>query len=126
MLEKVRRGLLTTHTEILERLSTAVKKGLGFDDSVLESLEESLLEADVGAETAAALVEAVRSRTSPAERTDLEALRRALLQEMERLLEAAPRAVRGPEVPLEVIFLVGVNGSGKTTTAAKLAARKRA
>ena len=31
---------------------TAVKKGLGFDESVLESLEEALLEADVGAETA--------------------------------------------------------------------------
>ncbi|HSS44331.1 MAG TPA: signal recognition particle-docking protein FtsY [Thermoanaerobaculia bacterium] len=125
-LERVRRGLFTTHTEILERLSTAVKKSLGFDDSVLESLEESLLEADVGAQTAASLVEAVRSRRSPGEKIDLEALRRALLQEMERLLEAAPRAAPGPEAPLEVIFLVGVNGSGKTTTAAKLAARRRA
>lgn len=125
MLEKVRRSLFATHTEILERLSSAVKKSLGFDESVLESLEESLLEADVGAETAAALTDAVRSRTNPAQRADLEALRRALLKEMERLLEAAPRAAPRHDTPLEVIFLVGVNGSGKTTTTAKLAARKR-
>ena len=51
-----------THTEILEKLGAAVKKGLGIDETVLESLEEALLEADVGAETAAALTEAVRGR----------------------------------------------------------------
>ncbi len=125
-LEKIRRGLFATHTEILEKLSSAVKKGLGFDESVLESLEESLLEADVGAETAAALAAAVRSRTDPTQRTELETLRRLLLEEIERLLEAAPRAAPLADAPLEVIFLVGVNGSGKTTTTAKLAARKRA
>src|SRR5512132_152310 len=49
---KVKRGLFMTHTEILEKLGAAVKEGLGFDESVLESLEEALIEADVGAETA--------------------------------------------------------------------------
>ena len=124
--EKVRRGLFATHTEILERLSSAVKKGLGSDESVMDSLEESLLEADVGAGVARALADAVRSRTNAVERRGLETLRRLLLEEVERLLAAAPRAVPRPDVPLEVIFLVGVNGSGKTTTTAKLAARKRA
>ncbi len=123
---KIRRGLFMTHTEILDRLGSAVKKGLGFDEAVLESLEDSLVEADVGAETAAALVDAVRSRTNPTERTDLEELRQLLREEIEQLMAAAPRPARRAEVPLEVIFLVGVNGSGKTTTAAKLAARKTA
>ena len=49
-----------THTEILEKLGTAVKQGLGIDESVLEALEEALLAADVGADTAAALTDAVR------------------------------------------------------------------
>jgi fused signal recognition particle receptor len=121
---KVRRGLFMTHTEILEKLGDAVKKGLGFDESVLESLEEALVAADVGAETAAALTEAVRKRAGSAERSDLTGLRSMLIAEIERVLAGAPRSPAGADVPLEVVFLVGVNGSGKTTTTAKLAARE--
>jgi len=121
---KVKRGLFMTHTEILEKLGSAVKKGLGIDESVLESLEEALIEADVGAETAGALAAAVRTRSGGAERTDLEGLRRLLTEEIERLIAAAPAPSVLPDTPLEVVFLVGVNGSGKTTTAAKLAARR--
>src|SRR5262245_40286701 len=86
---KVRRGLFMTHTEILEKLGTAVKKGLGFDESVLESLEETLIEADVGAETAAALADGVRGRTIPTDRADLAELRRLLRLEIEELLASA-------------------------------------
>ena len=121
---KVRRGLFMTHTEILEKLGEAVKKGLGFDESVLESLEEALVEADVGAETAAALAEAVRARAGSGSRTDLAELRGMLIAEIEKILAGAPRSPAAADVPLEVIFLVGVNGSGKTTTTAKLAARE--
>jgi fused signal recognition particle receptor len=121
---KVRRGLFMTHTEILEKLGDAVKKGLGFDESVLESLEEALVEADVGAETAAVLAEAVRARAGSGSRTDLAELRGMLIAEIEKILAGAPRSPAAADVPLEVIFLVGVNGSGKTTTTAKLAARE--
>jgi len=123
---KVRRGLFMTHTEILEKLGTAVKKGLGVDDSVLDSLEEALLSSDVGADTASALAEAVRERASGAERKDLAGLRELLRGEIERVLADAPRAAARVETPLFVTFLVGVNGSGKTTTAAKLAASEKA
>jgi fused signal recognition particle receptor len=122
---KVKRGLFMTHTEILEKLGTAVKKGLGIDESVLASLEEALIEADVGAETAEALTAAVRARTGAAERADLADLRRPLIEEIEKLIAGAPLPGSAPAAPLEVIFLVGVNGSGKTTTAAKLAARRQ-
>lgn len=126
---KIRHGLLMTHTEILEKLGAAARKGLGIDESVLESLEEALLEADVGAETAAALTEAVRERSDSATRKDLEGLRRLLIEEIEKLLAGArglPEAPSAEEAPLEVIFLIGVNGSGKTTTTAKLARRAAA
>jgi fused signal recognition particle receptor len=124
LLAKVRRGLFMTHTEILEKLGDAVKKGLGFDESVLESLEEVLLEADVGAATAGVLTEGVRRRRASSSRNDLAALKTALVEEIESVIAGAPRPAAVPDVPLEVIFLVGVNGSGKTTTTAKLAARE--
>jgi fused signal recognition particle receptor len=122
---KVKRGLFMTHTEILEKLGTAVKKGIGIDESVLESLEEALLSSDVGAPTAAALAERVRERSSLSERKDLAGLRETLRSEIEAILATAPRAAARADVPLHVTFLVGVNGSGKTTTAAKLAAREK-
>src|SRR5262245_41056371 len=93
---KVKRGLFMTHTEILEKLGTAVKKGLGFDETVLGSLEEALISADVGAETADALADAVRARTVATERTDLESLRALLIEEIERLLASAPRPAAPP------------------------------
>jgi fused signal recognition particle receptor len=114
-----------THTEILEKLGTAVKQGLGIDETVLESLEEALIAADVGAETAEALTNAVRARTGATERSDLADLRRLLIEEIEKLMAGAPVPKPGNAAPLEVVFLVGVNGSGKTTTTAKLAARRR-
>jgi fused signal recognition particle receptor len=121
---KVKRGLFMTHTEILEKLETAVKKSIGIDESVLESLEETLLEADVGAETAAVLTDAIRARTDPLRRGDAAELRELLGEEIEKLIASAPRPKPVADVPLEVVFLVGVNGSGKTTTTAKLAARR--
>ena len=120
---KIKRGLFMTHTEVLEKIATAVQESLGFDESVVRSLEETLVEADVGAETAALLAQAIRGRTSPTRRTDAGQLRALLREEIEKWLASAPRPARAPEVPLEVVFLVGVNGSGKTTTAAKLARR---
>src|SRR5215813_9440104 len=97
---KVKRGLFMTHTEILEKLGTAVKEGLGFDESVLESLEEALIAADVGADTASALADAVRARTGATERKDLAGLPQLLLEEIDRVIAAAPRPARRADVPL--------------------------
>jgi fused signal recognition particle receptor len=72
------------------------------------------------------LAEAVRARAGGSDRKDLAALRAILLDEIEKLLTSAPRPAGPAEVPLRVVFLVGVNGTGKTTTAAKLAAREKA
>jgi fused signal recognition particle receptor len=79
----------------------------------LEALEEALLRSDVGAATSAALVEEIRGAG------DLKAaLKGAILS---RLKAVDSRLVIGPSP--HVVLVVGVNGSGKTTTIGKLAAR---
>lgn len=119
---KIKRGLFMTHTEILERIEGAVKEKLGFDASVLETLEEALIAADVGAETAGTLVAGVAARARRYRPEDLPKLRVLLKEEIDALLATAPTE-RVPASRPEVVFIVGVNGTGKTTTAAKLAAR---
>jgi len=121
-LSRIKRGLFMTHTEILEKIEGAVKEKLGFDEAVLETLEEALIAADVGAETAGRLVAGVAARARRYRPEDLPKLRVLLKEEIDALLATAP-VERVPESRPEVVFIVGVNGTGKTTTAAKLAAR---
>jgi len=89
-------------------------------DEILDGLEEALILADVGVPAAERIVGDLRARTS---KTDGEAgFERALKDELVALLtpaDVSPAAAGGPSV----VLMVGVNGGGKTTSAAKLAAR---
>jgi len=91
------------------------------DEAVWEELEELLISADVGFETTEKLLEQVRQRAKEEKLKQGSAVRDALQEEMVRMLtiEAQPPPVL-PSLP-EVILAVGVNGSGKTTSIAKLA-----
>jgi fused signal recognition particle receptor len=91
------------------------------DEAVWEELEELLISADVGFSTTEKLLEQVRQRAKEEKLKQGSAVRDALQQEMVKMLtiEAQPPSV--PPSSPEVILAVGVNGSGKTTSIAKLA-----
>ncbi len=93
----------------------------GVSESALQELEESLLAADLGIEAVDRIVEAVR-RDRPADAGEARDVIRA---EMLSLLEGMDRGLRLDGTP-PVVVMVGVNGVGKTTTVAKLAARLQA
>ena len=107
-------GLGTRLRALLGRTSTAVQE-------TWDELEEALIAADVGAETTLELIAATQRRVGGG--ASGEALREALAEEIQARLErvGCGRFELGP-FPA-VILVVGVNGSGKTTTIAKLAAR---
>lgn len=124
---RLKRGLLMTHTELFARVGGAIKARFSPDPKALEALEEALLAADVGPATAAELVEAVKAEAGRRDAEDTDVVRRVLKEEIARRLSIAgpPAGVPAPGQP-RVVLMVGVNGTGKTTTAAKLAARAAA
>jgi fused signal recognition particle receptor len=87
-----------------------------------DELEELLIQADVGVETTLYLVERLRQRARDEAILQASALQTALREELRALLpDPSPLNLGGR--PLDVVLIVGVNGSGKTTSIAKLAYR---
>jgi fused signal recognition particle receptor len=117
---KLKKGLLMTHTEVLDRLDAAVSGRGVIDDETLEYLEETLIATDIGVEASLEMVEAIKDRVKGHEATDVTKLRQMLADEMAVLLLDAPQPQSVENGPL-ITLLVGVNGVGKTTSAAKMA-----
>jgi fused signal recognition particle receptor len=125
---KLKRGLLMTHTELIDKVGAALEGRDVVDAETLEFLEEALITADIGVETALELVERIQRDIKPGQAADLLKLREMLVDEMAILLLDAPRPPAEPAAgagPL-VTLVVGVNGVGKTTSIAKLARRAQA
>lgn len=127
LMARLKRGLFMTHTELIARVGDAIKVRFSPDPKALDALEEALLAADVGPGTALELVEAVKAEAGRRDAGESDVVRRVLKAEIERRL-SIPGPASGAPAPGQprVVLMVGVNGTGKTTTAAKLAARAAA
>jgi len=116
-LERTRRGVFSEITRLFDRGA--------IDDELYEDLEMLLLQADVGVDVSEQLVGELRSRVDRDRIADPAIAREVLRESMVNILELATRnrklKVLQRGVPF-VIMVVGVNGVGKTTTIAKLAA----
>lgn len=99
-------------------------RGRPFSEELLSELEEVLIAADVGIQTATSLVERLRERCRRERPESAEILKIYLKEELLTLLQRVPSApVEIGNAKPWVILMVGVNGVGKTTTIAKLASR---
>ena len=116
-------GLRKTRENFLARIKAALT-GSAKVDEIYEGLEEALIAADVGVDASMKIAAAVRAKLGNDNRAD--SIRDALKAEIATIMMSADRApADSGDAPL-VIMLVGVNGVGKTTTIAKLAARLKA
>ncbi|HAV10790.1 MAG TPA: signal recognition particle-docking protein FtsY [Dehalococcoidia bacterium] len=91
------------------------------ENETWDELEELLISADVGVETVEKLIKKVKSRVAAEKLSTGEEVRDALQEEMIALLNANGQQPIAQNKSIHVILVVGVNGSGKTTTIAKLA-----
>jgi fused signal recognition particle receptor len=112
-------SLTRTRRSFFGRIGELLASG-ELDDSVWDGLEELLIKADVGVNTTMDLVQAVRSQAPPLGFASSRQVEQALQSRLLSVLGSAS-AVPDPGEGLWVILVVGVNGSGKTTSIAKLA-----
>jgi fused signal recognition particle receptor len=115
---RLKAGLARTRQALGGGLGALLGRGR-LDDALYEELETALIGADCGVAATQAIVASLRKRNPQ----DGEALRRALKEELVRLLEPLERTLEASGAKPFVIMVAGVNGSGKTTTIGKLAKR---
>lgn len=117
---------LTRSTQKLTEGITAVFRKRKLDDAALEELEELLISADLGTEVARRVVGNFRRTRFGNEVTD-EEIKQALAEEIASILTPVAHPLRlDPAKQPHVVLVVGVNGTGKTTTIGKLAESYRA
>ena len=117
---KIKESLTKTRNSVFGQIS-GLFGGNEIDDELWDDLEALLIQADVGVETTMSLLETVRRRVEREHITKPMEAQVVLKEEMQKLLEGyAPSVVDRTRI-LTVILVVGVNGSGKTTSIAKLA-----
>ncbi len=123
---RMKQAVTRTRESFSSKLEGIVAMTRTVDERDLEELETALLTSDIGVQTTMEILDALRDR---AKRKAIEGgaeLRSLLKTQIQSILEAPQRPVVEPAAPPKVTFLVGVNGTGKTTTSGKLAAWSRA
>lgn len=118
--DKLKSGLGKTKQTINEKINDVFSNFRKVDEELLEELEEALIMSDIGIETSTKIINELRIRVKKENIQDEENVRKALKEEMVKLLD-----IETPELKLEttpsVILVVGVNGVGKTTSIGKIA-----
>ncbi len=117
------KGLSRTQAQFVARLDAVFRGRKEIDESLYEELEAVLITADIGVRTTQRLLDEMREQVDRDALHDPTALREFLKTRILRILERDDVALRDTDHPPLVILVVGVNGTGKTTTIGKLAAR---
>jgi fused signal recognition particle receptor len=119
---RIREGLTRTKQQIVEQFEDLVKgadaperRSRALDVATLDALEELLISADLGMTASAAVIAAVKAQPR-----DGSSLRDLVKTEIRRIFDTVDRPVAVDQHP-KVVLIVGVNGTGKTTTVGKLA-----
>lgn len=119
MFNKIKEGLTKTREGVFSKINRLVNAKRKIDENLLEELEEILIMGDVGIDTSLYLLENIRLRVKKEKYESSEELNSIIIDEVKLLLEYDEMQV--PDNKPVVILVVGVNGTGKTTSIAKLA-----
>jgi fused signal recognition particle receptor len=120
LFDRFKAGLQQTHSKLAHEIKRIVSRSPRLDAASLEEVEAALIGADLGMATTTQIIEAVKKsyETQGTEGLDVFAVAE---REVEKSLSSNDPKLRRSENGVTVVSIVGVNGTGKTTTAAKLA-----
>jgi fused signal recognition particle receptor len=125
--EKMKQAVARTRENLSARIEDLASIGKEIDRNDLDELEAILITADMGTKTTNEILEDLRSRADRKQIKDVAELKRLIKDQILEILNATPsRAASVPAGEPEVMMVVGVNGTGKTTTIGKLAFALRA
>jgi len=122
IINKLREGLAKTARHVSERLGSLLAAFTGADDNFFDELEETLILADIGVQTAAATVETLRETAKRESFRTGDEIRAALIDILTVQIGVGDCGLKLDSKP-SIILVIGVNGVGKTTTIGKLALR---
>jgi fused signal recognition particle receptor len=121
-LDRMKEAVTRTRENLSERIEEVVSFGKEIDQSTLDDLEGILLSADLGSSTTHEILGKLREKANYKQIKNVDELKRLLKEEILAILAAVDaQPVSKVEGTPEVILVVGVNGTGKTTTIGKLA-----
>lgn len=121
LLQSLKRGLSKTHDILTIRIDDLILGRKEIDQDLFEELEEILICSDLGVNTTHKLLEQVQAKVKRGEAERPELVKRYLKESMYDLLKHAEQSILISDESPFVIMVVGVNGTGKTTTIAKMA-----
>jgi len=121
-LDRMKQAVTRTRENLTERIEEVVSIGKEIDRNTLDDLEATLIGADLGSTTTQEVLGKLREKADRKQIKNVEELKRLLKEELLAILNTAnSRPINKVEGTPEVILVVGVNGTGKTTTIGKLA-----
>jgi fused signal recognition particle receptor len=121
LLDRLKSGIEKTRTGLVTNLETVFAGRKEIDADLLEELEYTLISADIGVKTTGEILELIRQRVDRRMIGDAAQLRQLIQEHLVEVLEATQRPLPLVAQPPAVVMVVGVNGTGKTTTIGKLA-----
>ena len=120
--DKLKNGLTKTKKSFDERINNVFSNFRKVDEEFLDELEEILIMSDIGMDTSVKIIDNLRNRIKKEKIEDEEAVKQALREEMQKILDVTDISLHLNTKP-SVILVVGVNGVGKTTSIGKIANR---
>jgi fused signal recognition particle receptor len=121
-LDKMKQAVTRTRENLSERIDEVMAFTKEIDRGTLDDLEAILISADLGTKTTQEILGKLREKADRKQIKDLAELKRLIKEQITAILNATPaRAAKPAAGEPEVVMVVGVNGTGKTTTIGKLA-----
>lgn len=126
IIDTLKLRLTKTRNNLFGRLSAVLQGKTVIDETLLEQIEEILITADIGVQTSHKILEKLRQRVKTEKINDTQAIYTLLEEEIEKMVSPYEKVSLDKRISQHkpfVILIVGVNGTGKTTTIGKLANR---